>query len=148
MQFATNHLGPFLFTNLILPLISTSSSSNEQDEDIQVICEFQKRIINTSSEAHRISPIRFSDYNLSLSSSAQDLLQLPEDERPRQNLPPGILRNDGGYESAIAYGQSKTANILFSVGLRSLMGVSSFAVMPGSESFPPPSSLLPSYLFP
>jgi NAD(P)-dependent dehydrogenase (short-subunit alcohol dehydrogenase family) len=47
LQFATNHLGPFLLTNLLLPFMNT-----EKD---------RARVINTSSEAHRISPVRFSD---------------------------------------------------------------------------------------
>jgi hypothetical protein len=46
-------------------------------------------------------------------------------------MPEGTLRGDGGYEPSIAYGQSKTATILFAVGLNS-RGVKSFAVMPGS----------------
>ena len=59
----------------------------------------------------------------------------PEDE-PRRGMPEGILLNEGGYEPAVAYGQSKTANVLMAVGLNArLKGrVESFAVMPGSES--------------
>jgi NAD(P)-dependent dehydrogenase (short-subunit alcohol dehydrogenase family) len=47
LQFATNHLGPFLLTNLLLPFMHTARGG--------------ARVVNTSSEAHRISPIRFSD---------------------------------------------------------------------------------------
>ncbi len=47
MQFATNHLGPFLLTNLLLPFMRTGKGG--------------ARVVNTSSEAHRISPVRFSD---------------------------------------------------------------------------------------
>ena len=50
LQFATNHLGPFLLTNLLLPLMNTASGGT--------------RVINTSSEAHRISPVRFSDVSV------------------------------------------------------------------------------------
>lgn len=46
-QFATNHLGPFLFTNLIMPKILASS---------------RPRVVNVSSDGHRLSPIRFADY--------------------------------------------------------------------------------------
>jgi NAD(P)-dependent dehydrogenase (short-subunit alcohol dehydrogenase family) len=53
-----------------------------------------------------------------------------EDE-PRRGMPEGTLRGDGRYEPGVAYGQSKTANVLFSVALNS-RGVKSFAVMPGS----------------
>jgi len=50
MQFATNHLGPFLFTNLLLPFMGTGKGG--------------VRVVNTSSEAHRISPVRFSDVSI------------------------------------------------------------------------------------
>jgi NAD(P)-dependent dehydrogenase (short-subunit alcohol dehydrogenase family) len=46
MQFATNHLGPFLLTNRLLPFMNVGKGG---------------RVVNTSSEAHRISPVRFSD---------------------------------------------------------------------------------------
>jgi NAD(P)-dependent dehydrogenase (short-subunit alcohol dehydrogenase family) len=57
MQFATNHLGPFLLTNVLLPLMRTGKGG--------------ARVVNTSSEAHRISPVRFSDV-----STGVDLLVL------------------------------------------------------------------------
>lgn len=47
LQFATNHLGPFLLTNLLLPLLLQKSGGS--------------RIVMTSSETHVISPVRFSD---------------------------------------------------------------------------------------
>jgi len=47
-QFATNHLGPFLFTNLITGKLTTSSGG---------------RIINISSEGYKISGVRFEDPN-------------------------------------------------------------------------------------
>ena len=42
--FATNHLGPFLLTGLLMPLVREGG-----------------RVVLTSSEAHRISPVRFGD---------------------------------------------------------------------------------------
>lgn len=47
-QFATNHLGPFLFTNLIIEKILASKCP---------------RIVNVGSDGHRFHPIRFDDYN-------------------------------------------------------------------------------------
>jgi hypothetical protein len=47
-------------------------------------------------------------------------------------MPAGTFRSDGRYEPSIAYGQSKTANVLFAVELNR-RGVKSFAVMPGSK---------------
>lgn len=62
---------------------------------------------------------------------------MEKEDEPRRGLPKGILRNDGGYEPGVAYGQSKTANVLFAVGLNARLGkgkgVESFAVMPGSR---------------
>ena len=62
------------------------------------------RVVNVSSWGHLMSDIRYNDINF----------------------------NDGKeYDVWKAYGQSKTANILFSVGLN-LRGVSSFSLHPGS----------------
>ncbi|OJJ50265.1 hypothetical protein ASPZODRAFT_149630 [Penicilliopsis zonata CBS 506.65] len=47
IQFATNHLGRFLFTNLILPLMLTASSTVQ--------------IVNVSSLGHKRGPVRFDD---------------------------------------------------------------------------------------
>ncbi|CZR60003.1 related to short-chain dehydrogenase [Phialocephala subalpina] len=116
LQFATNHLGPFLFTNLLLPSMLQAKNG-------------RKRVVNTASEAHVISPVRFSDINQHRGKNVS------KDEQPRRGLPEGILRNDGSYESGIAYGQSKTANVLFSVGLNARyasQGLRSFAVSPGN----------------
>ena len=56
---------------------------------------------------------------------------MDSEDEPRRGLPEGMLRGDGRYEPGVAYGQSKTANVLFSVSLNR-RGVKSFAVMPGS----------------
>lgn len=64
----------------------------------------QARIVNLTSSGHKGGPFRFDDYNFS-----------------------------GGkeYDPWSAYSQSKTANILFTIGLAQ-RGVQSFAVHPGS----------------
>jgi NAD(P)-dependent dehydrogenase (short-subunit alcohol dehydrogenase family) len=46
-QFATNHLGPFLFTNLLMGKLLASQSP---------------RVVMVSSDGHRLNPIRFDDY--------------------------------------------------------------------------------------
>lgn len=51
-QFATNHLGPFLFTNLIMD---------------KILASHKPRVVNVSSDGHRLHPIRFFDYNFSVS---------------------------------------------------------------------------------
>ncbi|EEQ28765.1 hypothetical protein McanMca71_001163 [Microsporum canis] len=47
-QFATNHLGPFFFTNLIMK---------------KIVAAKEPRIVVVSSEGHRLNPVRFHDYN-------------------------------------------------------------------------------------
>ncbi|KAI9281359.1 hypothetical protein BC943DRAFT_329733 [Umbelopsis sp. AD052] len=47
-QFGINHIGPFLFTNLILPKVLASKTG-------------APRIVNVSSVGHIFSPIRFDD---------------------------------------------------------------------------------------
>ncbi|KAH8647647.1 retinol dehydrogenase 13 [Xylariales sp. PMI_506] len=47
-QLATNHLGPFLFTNLIMGKILNAPAP---------------RVINIASDGHRLGPFRFDDFN-------------------------------------------------------------------------------------
>lgn len=47
-QFATNHLGHFLFANLIMK---------------KIVAANEPRIVSVSSDGHRLSPVRLSDYN-------------------------------------------------------------------------------------
>ncbi|EHA51593.1 hypothetical protein MCOR27_004306 [Pyricularia oryzae] len=77
--FAVNHLGPFLFTNLVLPKVLAVKG----------------RVVNVASEGHRFSNVRFMDLNF----------------------------EDGKiYNKWRAYGQSKTANMLFSLSLARKLG--------------------------
>ena len=55
-QFATGHVGPFLFTNLIMKKIITSS---------------KPRIVNVASDGHRLSAMRWSDIGFSVSPVSQ-----------------------------------------------------------------------------
>lgn len=121
-HFGTNHIGLFLLTNLLLPLILYSTPSSSVGS---------KRIINLTSAGHRLSPIRFSDYNFQKS-----YVDLPEEEQPPKDLPPQFLKREESYNPYVAYGQSKTANILFSVSLNEALGergVRSYSVHPGCE---------------
>lgn len=90
-QFGTNHLGHFLLTNLLMPLIERGNDP---------------RIINLSSRGHHITPMDFDD--------------------------PNYERRD--YDKWQSYGQSKTANVLFTVSLQRRLadkGVHAYAVHPG-----------------
>ena len=51
-QFATNRLGHFLFANLLMDKILAAS---------------EPRIVNVSSDGHRLSPMRWGDYNFEVS---------------------------------------------------------------------------------
>ena len=92
-QFATYHLGHFLFTNLIMGRILASASP---------------RVVNISSDGHRLNAIRWVDYNFS-----------------------------GGetYNRWRAYGQSKTANMLMALSLAEKLGpkkgLLAFSLHPG-----------------
>ncbi|MEL7446841.1 MAG: SDR family NAD(P)-dependent oxidoreductase [Pseudomonadota bacterium] len=91
MQFGTNHLGHFVLTKHLMPLLEAGSD---------------KRIVNLSSRGHHIAPANLDDPNFESSN----------------------------YEPWLSYGQSKTSNILFSVGLEdrfSDRGVHAYAVHPG-----------------
>ena len=96
-QWATNHIGHFLFTNLIMPKLRES--------------KHRPRVVNVTSSGHRRSDIRWDDWGFG------------DGER---------------YDKWAAYGQTKTANMLFSVALAKLFGgdeggtfLESFSCYPG-----------------
>ena len=91
MQFGTNHVGHFLFTNLIAPALIAAAPS---------------RIVNLSSRGHHRDTVHFEDLHF----------------------------EQRDYDKWQSYGQSKTANVLFSVGLDARLkdkGVRAYAVHPG-----------------
>lgn len=120
LQFGTNHLGHFLLTVLLLPQLLRAAGAAGS-----------ARIVNVTSAGHRLSPIRFHDYNL----EGRDV---PPEEQPPPGLPPAFYAVSGAYNGWLAYGQSKTANILFSRALNERLkgtGVTSYAVHPGCMFF-------------
>ena len=120
-QFGVNHIGPFLFTKLLMPLMEAAARQSPPGTT---------RIINLTSHGHRLSPIRFHDYNI-------EGKKIPEEEQPPSNMPAVFSRkDDDGYMSTIAYGQSKTANVLFTLYLQRHLvdkGIASYVVHPGSK---------------
>lgn len=93
LQFAVNHLGHFLLTNLLLPKIIAAGPG--------------ARIVNLTSDGYDLSPVRLDDYNFTQGSA---------------------------YDGWSGYGQSKSANILFTKFLASRLaarGIQSYAVHPG-----------------
>lgn len=97
---AVNHLGPFLFTSLIFNRLAAAGSESDP-----------ARIINVTSLAYTIAPIRFDDLDF----------------------------GDGKeYNKWVAYGQSKTGNILFTneIARRASdkhVPVVSYSLQPGSK---------------
>jgi len=90
-HFATNHLGPFLFTNLIMDKLLAAPAP---------------RVVMVSSDGHRLGPVRFADANFS----------------------------QGFYNKWLAYGQSKTANMLMGLSLARKLGkrgLLAFSLHPG-----------------
>ncbi|EXJ67994.1 uncharacterized protein A1O5_08609 [Cladophialophora psammophila CBS 110553] len=122
LQFGTNHIGPFLLTNLLMPKLVRAAQSSATGST---------RVINVTSQGHMISPIRFSDHSFHKRPE-----EIPAEERPMSrpgvsfDPPPGET-----YAPFVAYGQSKTANILMSLYLNQHLsgaGIQSIATHPGS----------------
>ncbi|MCA0978392.1 SDR family NAD(P)-dependent oxidoreductase [Qipengyuania flava] len=91
MQFGTNHIGHFLLTNLLMPLVEAGE---------------RQRIVNLSSRGHHIAPVDLGDPNF----------------------------ENREYDKWVSYGQSKTANVLFAVGLERRLaakGIHAYALHPG-----------------
>jgi NAD(P)-dependent dehydrogenase (short-subunit alcohol dehydrogenase family) len=125
-QFGCNHIGHLLFTTLLHPLLLKAAKINNPGET---------RVINLTSLGNRLSPIRFHDYNFEGKA-------IPDEEKPPADRPPAFQDKPGEpYNAYVAYGQSKTANILFSVGINERWqkdGIVSYAVHPGCRLFPKP----------
>jgi NAD(P)-dependent dehydrogenase (short-subunit alcohol dehydrogenase family) len=122
-QFGTNHIGPFLFTNLLLPLLRKAAEANPPGTT---------RVVSLTSAGHRLSPIRFSDYNL------EGGRPVPPEEDHFKPLQGAFAKcTPDGYNGIVAYAQSKTANILFTVYLQKHLpkfGIASYVLHPGCRS--------------
>ncbi|KAL2221520.1 putative short-chain dehydrogenase [Thermoascus aurantiacus ATCC 26904] len=126
LQFGTNHIGHFLLTNLLLDRIRNAARKPGSVPGAT-------RIVNVTSAGHRLSPIRFHDYNFTAEGGGTE--SLPPEEQPPAGLPDMFSPGSRGYNGWLAYGQSKTANVLFSVYLTHRLkdaGIVSYSVHPGS----------------
>lgn len=95
MQFGTNHLGHFVLTRELMPLVEKAAASGSD-----------ARIINLSSRGHHMDQVHFDDPNF----------------------------ENRDYHKWLSYGQSKTANIQFAVGLQNRFGhkgITAIALHPG-----------------
>ena len=124
MHLATNHVGHFLLTNLIMPKVIAAAKGKAPGT---------VRIVNVSSVGTYTSPFRASDPNFTKLNA-----ELPDNEEgalamlKAAGLP---ADEDKAYAPMIAYGQSKTCNILHAVGLDRRLyekhGIVSVALYPG-----------------
>ena len=111
MQFAANHLGHFLFVNLLMR---------------KILAAKQPHVVAVSSDGHRASPVRFDDYNFDVSRLMS----------PTTLNHHGLTVSQSGntYSKWTAYGQSKTANMLFALSLAEKFGpkgLQAFSLHPG-----------------
>ena len=124
MQLGVTHLGHFLLTDLLLPQLKAAAKDTSLPAG-------SVRIINVSSHGHRLSPIRFHDYNF-------DGHAIPPEEQPLSTLPKHFLTSaEKKYSVWLAYGQSKTANIMHTMMLNRQLGeygIRSYALHPGCKS--------------
>lgn len=124
ITWATNHLGHFLLTCLIMPKILKAAEGNPKGAT---------RIVNVTSGSPTVAAPRFSDINFEVVNK-----DLPPAEQPFYPMLKGWGVKDPenlAYTPIEAYNQSKVANVLFSVGLNKRLfekhGILSLAVHPG-----------------
>ena len=124
IHFATNHIGHFLFTNLIMPRFIKAAETSPKGAT---------RVINVSSGSPTVATMRWSDMNFETINK-----NLPEEERPNYQMHQyfGSLDSENkAYVPIEGYNQSKVANLLFSIGLNKRVyekyGILSFAIHPG-----------------
>jgi NAD(P)-dependent dehydrogenase (short-subunit alcohol dehydrogenase family) len=127
MQFATNYLGHFLFTNFLMGKIVSSAAQGPRG---------QTRIVNITSAGHVLAPVRFSDYNY-------EGRPVPPEEQPDVTIAAKFGMADvnpqSGYLPLFAYAQSNTANMLFTVQVAESLrgkGICSFSAAPGGMFMP------------
>lgn len=120
--FGANHVGHFLFTSLLTPLLVAGAAKSSSSG--------LTRVVNVTSLGYRLSPVRFHDYNFTGN-------EVPKEEEPPMKLPVHMAIGKGrSYGPFPAYGQSKTANILHCVSLNhklSSKGIKALAVHPGCK---------------
>ena len=124
MQFATNHIGHFLFTSLIMPKLFKAAESSPKGAT---------RVINVTSGSPTIAGIRWSDINFEKVNR-----DLPEAEQPPYDFHRrwgAINPEEESYLPLEGYNQSKVANLLFSIAANKRLydkhGILSLAVHPG-----------------
>lgn len=124
MSFATNHIGHFLFTCLIMPKLLKATEGSPKGAT---------RVINVTSGSPTLAGMRWSDINFEKINR-----DLPEAEQPPYDLHRrwGVINpEEKSYIPLEGYNQSKVANVLFGIAANKRLydkhGVLSLAVHPG-----------------
>lgn len=124
IQFATNHIGHFLFTSIIMPKLLRAAEGKKAGAT---------RIINVTSLSPTVAHMRWSDINFDKINK-----DLPEAEQPPFEMHKqwGIVNpEERSYLPLEGYNQSKVANVLFSIAANKRLynqhGILSLAVHPG-----------------
>lgn len=132
MTFATNHVGHFLFTCLVMPKLIKAAEGN-LNNDASGAHRGATRVVNVSSGSPTVAKMRWSDMRFDKKSK-----DLPEAERPNYNLHTawGVIDPENeSYIALEAYNQSKVANVLFGIGISERLynkyGILGLAVHPG-----------------
>jgi len=111
LQFGSNHIGHFLLTNLLMPQILAAGKGS--------------RIVNVSSNGYELAGVRFDDYNFEVNLHTRILVHRAD-----------RMKEGKAYDPWLAYGQSKTGNVLFSTALAQKLkshGIQSYALQPGCK---------------
>ncbi|VUC25497.1 unnamed protein product [Clonostachys rosea] len=125
LHFATNHIGHWLFTCLIMSKLIKAAQSSPKGAT---------RIVNVSSGSPTISNMRWSDINFETTNK-----DLPEVEQPRYDwMKAWGYTHDLTVEKYVpidGYNRSKVANVLFGIGANKRLfetyGILATAVHPG-----------------
>ncbi|KAH9884161.1 hypothetical protein F4778DRAFT_800316 [Xylariomycetidae sp. FL2044] len=125
MHLATNHIGHFLLTCLIIPKLLRAAAASPRKGAV--------RVVNVTSASPQLSKMRWSDVNFETVNR-----QLPAAEQPDYTSAAVFGYSDPedkAYYGLEAYNQSKVANVLFSVALTRRLydahGILSLAAHPG-----------------
>ena len=120
MHLATNFVGHFLLTKLLLPQLRAASTG--------------ARVVNITSAGYVLTGFRFSDYNFDGNK------ELPPDEQVAVQVAETMgfngLGTQTGYVPMVAYAQANVANMLFTRRLCDLYGkhgLLSFSAAPGGR---------------
>lgn len=124
LTFATNHIGHWLLSCLIMPKLIKAAETNDRGAT---------RIVNVTSGSPIIASMRWSDMNFDKKNK-----DLPEVEQPMYKFFEGWGYKDSHEASYVpldSYNRSKVANVLFGIGANTKLfekyGILTLAVHPG-----------------